>query len=175
MAVIRGERVSLREVREEDNPLFRRWRSDPEVLRWLFSERAPTEAEQQHWFESLASDETKTAFMVETATGRAIGQAKFDRIDRERGCAELGLMIGERAERGKGLGAEACRLLIQYGFEELALRRIDCLVLADNEPALGLYRKLGFREGDASPGPVLKDGRSCDVVRLSLLAPDKSA
>lgn len=176
MTRVEGERVSLREVREEDNPLFRRWRGDPEVLRWLFSDRAPAEDEQRRWFESLAADETRLAFTIETTDGRPIGQAGFKNIDRERGRAELGILIGERAERGRGLGAEACGLLVRHGFEQLGLRRIDCLVLADNERALGLYRKLGFRrDGSVRCEPVRKGGRLREVVCLSLLESDARA
>lgn len=176
MARVEGERVNLREVREEDNALLRRWRGDPEILRWLFSDLAPAEDEQRRWFESLASDETRLAFTIETAAGRPIGQAGFKNIDRESRRAELGILIGERAEWGRGLGAEACGLLVRHGFEELGLRRIDCLVLADNARALKLYRKLGFhRDEDVRCEPVRKGGRLREVVCLSLLDSDARA
>lgn len=46
--------------------------------------------------------------------------------------------------RDRGLGTEASRLFLSYGFEQLGLRRISLNVLNFNPRARRVYDKLGF-------------------------------
>ena len=48
-------------------------------------------------------------------------------------------------ELGKGFGREATQLLIDFAFEKIKINEINLSVYKDNEPAVKLYKKLGFR------------------------------
>ena len=54
------------------------------------------------------------------------------------------IFIGDEAARGRGIGTEAAKLMIQYGFEELGLHRIYLRALAGNMQAIRSYEKAGF-------------------------------
>jgi UDP-4-amino-4,6-dideoxy-N-acetyl-beta-L-altrosamine N-acetyltransferase len=169
MALLEGEKVRLREMREADVEHVVRWRNDPEVLGMLFSYRPLSEQEQREWFSKLPGDRTRVNFIVETLSGRPVGQAGFASLDHRDRRAELGVVIGEREEQGRGLGTDTVRLLVGYGFRELNLHRIDLRVLAGNDRALKLYRGLGFRDEGVLRRAVFKDGEFRDVVVLGLL------
>ncbi len=169
MAPLEGKKVRLREIREDDLAHIVRWRNDPEILGMLFSHRPLSEREQREWFEKLPGDKSRVSFMVETLEGKAVGQGGFGGIDHRSRLAELGIVIGEREEQGKGLGTEAVQLLLSYGFGELNLHRISLRVLDGNRRALRIYRGLGFKDEGVLREAVYKDGAFRDIVLLSLL------
>ncbi|WP_428943745.1 GNAT family N-acetyltransferase [Pantoea sp. FN060301] len=47
---------------------------------------------------------------------------------------------------GKGVGSALMKFGLTYSFDWLAVRKIDLEVFHDNEIAIGLYKKFGFRE-----------------------------
>jgi len=54
-------------------------------------------------------------------------------------------MIGEDDYRGKGVGKIAMDWLMDYSFNKLKLHKINLGVIANNVPAVKLYKKLGFK------------------------------
>jgi RimJ/RimL family protein N-acetyltransferase len=57
---------------------------------------------------------------------------------------------------GQGLGTEAARAIADYGFEQLQLSRLICLIDADNQASIKVARKIGMtfeREGRDEKGP----------------------
>ena len=50
-----------------------------------------------------------------------------------------------RAFWGQGIGSEAVRAVLHYGFTELNLNRIEAATIADNHESVKLLRKLGFQ------------------------------
>jgi UDP-4-amino-4,6-dideoxy-N-acetyl-beta-L-altrosamine N-acetyltransferase len=169
VALLEGEKVRLREIREADLAHIVRWRNDPRIMATLFSHRPLSEAEQLEWFCGLTADRSRVSFLVETPEGRPVGQGGFIGIDHRNRTAELGVMIGEREQQGRGLGTEAVRLLVNYGFAELNLHRIALRVLEGNPSALKLYRGLGFRDEGVLRQAAFKNGRFRDVLLLGLL------
>jgi hypothetical protein len=77
--------------------------------------------------------------------------------------------IGDAGDRGKGFGKEASGLALRFAFHELGLRRLSLDVIADNLPALALYRGLGFREEGLVRERVYRDGRTTDLIYMGLL------
>ncbi len=62
--------------------------------------------------------------------------------------AELAIALGELDYWGKGYGTEAARLIIEYGFRQLNLRRIRSNVFSPNHRSLKMHENLSFvREG----------------------------
>jgi RimJ/RimL family protein N-acetyltransferase len=85
------------------------------------------------------------------------------------GDAWLGIMIGERDYWGKGYGTDAMRLVVQYGFLELNLRRISLGLHAYNERALKSYEKAGFTLEGRMRGEGQRDGVRYDSLWMGIL------
>lgn len=64
---------------------------------------------------------------------------------RERsGCGAIQNLGVTPAHRGRGIGS-ALLLMALHGFQQVGLKQAFLEVTADNEPAIRLYRRLGFR------------------------------
>lgn len=168
---MQGTRVSLRRMTAEDTDTVVRLRSEPGALAQLFSDAPPTREAHLRWLADVEARGDRHEFMiVDRETGQCVGTIGLSQIDRRHRRAEYGVLIGEPDARGKGLAADASRLLLRYAFGELGLHRIFLHVLADNEPALRLYERLGFKTEGCLRQHVSKSGRWRDVIIMAILA-----
>ena len=81
----------------------------------------------------------------------------------------LGISIGDRDYWGRGYGTDAMRLIVQYGFIELNLRRISLGLHAYNERARKSYEKVGFKFEGRMRGEGLRDGVRFDSLWMGIL------
>ena len=72
-----------------------------------------------------------------------IGTCGFVALHTHRG--EIGYDLAS-AYRRQGYASEALEVLLEVGFEDMELHRIEALVMVDNVASAGLLRKCGFSE-----------------------------
>jgi diamine N-acetyltransferase len=171
--MLKGERVYLRPMERDDTEAVIRWRSDPETLGQLFSLLPHTREQHLQWYEDLQKRHDRLEFViVETSSSQPIGTVRLSDIDLRSQKAEYGILIGETVQRGQGLAQEASHLLLDFAFDELNLHRVYLRVIADNQPAIALYERLGFRREGTLRDDVFKRGRFHDVLYMALLRDD---
>ncbi len=59
---------------------------------------------------------------------------------------------------GQGLGTEAAQAIVHYGFEQLQLSRLICLIDGENQASIKVAMKIGMtfeKEGKDEKGPFL--------------------
>lgn len=93
-------------------------------------------------------------------------------IDNINLSADLHIMIGDKCNRGKGLGTFAVTSVVEHAFYNLNLRRIQLEVLDYNSTARALYRKIGFQEEGIKRKAVYKNGDYVDELIMALLRED---
>ncbi|OGO21610.1 MAG: hypothetical protein A2Y54_10200 [Chloroflexi bacterium RBG_16_51_16] len=81
----------------------------------------------------------------------------------------IGIAIGDRDRWGKGFGTDAIRLLVQYAFLELNLRRVTLGVNAYNARAIRSYEKVGFVREGVFRGDVKRENQRFDSLMMGLL------
>ncbi len=93
------------------------------------------------------------------AGGGCAGEAVLNQWDPGNDSRNFRILIGPDG-RDRGLGTEATRLIVGYGFERLGLHRVSLEVYAFNPRARRAYEKAGFRaEGIlASPSATTASG-----------------
>jgi RimJ/RimL family protein N-acetyltransferase len=130
------------------------------------------------WIESHAPAWTAgsavTFAIVETGLGKLAGAISLMSIHREHRRAELGYWIA--VDRwNKGLATEAGQQLLDFGFNDLALHRIESRHFLRNPASGRVMQKLGMREEGADRDWAIKWGRHETLARYSILKPEWAA
>lgn len=83
--------------------------------------------------------------LVESSTQTVLGGCGFHnwRIDHRR--AEIGYHLEKEEFKQRGFMKEAIAFVLNYGFKEINLHRIEALVSPKNVPSLKLVRHFGFQ------------------------------
>jgi RimJ/RimL family protein N-acetyltransferase len=169
--MLRGERVVLRTVEREDVDRLWELLEDIEVAHRvsnsppLFWSKARWEAEVEGWAEE--PDDTAARFVIEV-DGEVIGQCQLQKLDYYRGLCDLGISLG-RLYWGQGFGQDAVRILLRYAFRYLNMRKVCLEVLADDERAVGAYRKAGFVEEGRLRQQAWFEGAYADALVMAVL------
>lgn len=86
--------------------------------------------------------------------------------------AELGYTINP-SYWGNGYAVEASKELLRFGFENLNLKRIECMCFTDNNQSKRVCEKLCFvYEGIRKKGYQLYNGKICDLMAYALTDDD---
>ncbi|MDY6945386.1 MAG: GNAT family protein [Pseudomonadota bacterium] len=161
----------LRELERHDVPIINRWRADAALVGNLGSAfRYVGSAVDEKWFDNyLASRANNVRLAISSEDGVLIGAVYLLGIDWVHRHAEFSIWIGDASVQRRGAGETATRGMLNHAFGDLNLERVWLTVLPHNEPAIRLYRKVGFREEGRQRSAVYKNGRYEDMMMMSVL------
>jgi RimJ/RimL family protein N-acetyltransferase len=172
--MLQGERVRLRALERGDLPTMVRWFNDPEVRRRLARVEPMSLAEEERWFDALLRATTEVVFGI-VDSDVFVGTCGLHRIDWRNRSALLGIVLGDVAHRGRGLGTDAVQTLLRHAFANLGLHRVELEVLADNAPAIRCYERVGFTTEGIRRDARYLDGAFVDLVVMGILASEWSS
>ncbi len=172
--MLKGEKVLLRPVKRTDISLFLRWFNDPEVTQYLSMYLPMTEMAEEKWIEEVGTARAgnDVILVMEAQTleaGRAIGTLGLHRINQKDRSGTFGIAIGEKDFWSQGLGTDAARILIKYGFEQMNLHRISSSVFDFNERSFRMHKKVGFKEEGRRRQAIYKNGQYHDLIEFGML------
>lgn len=101
-----------------------------------------------------------------------IGNIKIDPVNTKHGFGEYGIMIGDKNEWGKGYAFEASKIVLEYCFILLGLRKICLGVINENTSAIKLYKKLGFSIEGVYKKHLLYNNQYSDCLRMAVFNPN---
>lgn len=170
-----GERLLLRNLGAEDaTDRYLAWLSDAVVTRHLEVRFSPPDSVDdlvKFIFANNASSDTLMLGIFLRSDGRHIGNIKLGPINRHHGTGDIGLVIGDRSEWGKGHAHAAIELLTDYAFTRLNIAKLTAGCYADNEGSRRAFLKAGFFEEGRRVAQWLVDGRRQDGILLGKLNP----
>jgi len=127
---------------------------------------------EKSYIESMTKHGEYQFAIVDKNTNKLLGNGGFNNINHINKTAEVGLFIGEEEDRNKGLGTEALRLLVKYGFEYLNLNNIMLRVYSFNERAIKCYTKTGFKEFGRRHNTTIIKNVTYDEIYMEILRED---
>jgi RimJ/RimL family protein N-acetyltransferase len=120
--MIEGEKIILTPMKKEYIETFLKWFNDPEIIKYLIVYRPLTREEEEQWFENKVKDQNSVIFSIlykgELEADVLIGNVGLE-IDWKNRIGAFGIVIGQTTYQSKGLGTEATRLMVNYGFTTL--------------------------------------------------------
>ncbi|NMO20269.1 GNAT family N-acetyltransferase [Pyxidicoccus fallax] len=169
-AFLIGPSVYLRPLEREDAPLVAGYLNNPAVRRTLAAYRPLSVGQEQAFLEALATNEQNVVLgVVSRDRDLLIGVTGLHRLDFRGRHAEFGLFIGDPSYWGRGLGTEATRLMLDYGFGTLNLNRVWLQVFGHHASAQRVYEKAGFRREGIQREQHFVEGRYTDGVLMGIL------
>ncbi|MCM8555969.1 GNAT family N-acetyltransferase [Streptomyces sp. STCH 565 A] len=174
--VLTGERVLLRPFTGNDADAVAEIIQDPEVIRYTFEPSSELTLERlRAWYGSRGEQDDRLDLAVtDRATGEVVGEVVLYDVDRSSHNCTFRTLIGPSG-RGRGLGTEATRLIVGYGFERLGLHRIQLDVYTDNHRARRVYEKVGFTTEGVRREVQLREGTWRDELVMSILSQEWNA
>ena len=74
-----------------------------------------------------------------------VGNIKYEPINRQNKSATLGIMIGDKKYRNKGIGFETIKISMDWLNKNYNIKKIKLGVDINNLQAIHLYKKLSFK------------------------------
>ncbi|HUO87273.1 MAG TPA: UDP-4-amino-4,6-dideoxy-N-acetyl-beta-L-altrosamine N-acetyltransferase [Thermoanaerobaculia bacterium] len=161
--------VALRPLALADILTVRRWRNDPDVARYMYSDHEIGEAEHARWF-GQALDAPDRVYWIVELDGDPVGLANVYAITRPHRRAYWAFYLADPRVRGRGVGSYVELFVMRHAFVELGLEKLCCEVLAGNEAVIRMHQKFGFVLEGVLRRHVWKDAQPMDVVTLAILA-----
>jgi RimJ/RimL family protein N-acetyltransferase len=178
--VLSGVKVVLRPFTENDLSAMHDALTDPEVLRLTGSVHGdedmadPDDAGRaeklREWYLGRNTQPDRLDLAVtDKASGQCVGEVVLNERDAGNHSCNFRTLIGP-AGRGRGLGTEAVRMIVGYGFEQLGLHRISLQVYAFNPRARHVYERVGFVEEGVLREELRYRDQWVDATVMSILA-----
>jgi ribosomal-protein-serine acetyltransferase len=150
---VTARRFSIRPYRIEDaDACYRAIMQSVDTLSdWMpWAEPTRTLEAQQAWVASKVEafrNRTEFEFAIVSMRGRYVGGCGLNRIDTVNQRANLGYWVKSSAT-GQGAATAATRLLVEWGFANTELERLEVIVSTRNPASLRVAQKAGaVREG----------------------------
>ncbi len=177
--IVVGEKVALGPLRRDLAATYARWWNQIDVRRGLDRMSVATPESEEKWVDECIKDGAEDApprvefTIYYRADAEPIGTVGLFGIEHAQGLCRFGIALGER--RGQGLGTEATRLALDFGFNVLHLRNVLLEVLDWNVAAVAAYERAGFRHIGVRRAAVMSRGRRADLVLMDAVPDDFGA
>lgn len=170
-ALLTGERVRFRELREPDLPHLAEWWNDPSqaVLQQNRVAARPEESAAA-MFRTWSKNESPSGFgySIVNPAERLVGHISVWGLAVPERIATMAIIIGPEFQ-DQGLGREALQLGLRFVFEEMGAHKAELQTWSYNARALHLYASVGFAEEGRRRAAVFHRGAFHDQVLLGLL------
>ncbi len=173
MMIVENETVALRLMEAQDTDLIIKWRNTDSVRTHFIYQKPFTRQTHENWIKTMVETGKVDQFIICDKTNHftPVGSVYIRDIDMTHKKAEYGIFIGEESARGKGIGTNAAKLMLEYCFENKMLHRVFLRVFADNEQAIRSYEKAGFLREALLKDDVCINGTYRDIVLMGIINP----
>ena len=167
--------ILRRAIREDAEPMFRNWASDPEVTKYLtwptHDSAAVSERVLGSWIREYEKENYYQWMIVLKEMGEPIGTISVVRQNEPVQEAEIGYCIG-RNWWHKGIVSEALRAVMDFLFTEVGMNRIAARHDPNNPHSGGVMRKCGMKYEGTHRACDRNNQGVCDTVQYAILRRD---
>lgn len=143
--ILKNKRITLRPLKLSDAEFFCRWMNDKEVVKYLLFQSGMKIQDEIKWVRIQQRNKNKIIWSIENEVGDLIGNTCLD-LNSQNKVANLGIVIGEKDQWGKGYASEVLELLKSYVFKKLKYNRFELEYRTENKKAEKAYLKAGFKK-----------------------------
>ncbi|MEO8447948.1 MAG: GNAT family protein [bacterium] len=170
-----GDKIYLSPISREDiSEEYVSWLNDKEVCSENSHATFPnTYSKTLAYIKSVENSSTDIVFAIRSKKNDDhIGNISLQNINRINRSGEVAILIGNKNYWNKGIGSEAYKLIIEYGFNTLNLNRIASGQTLTNKGMISVCEKSGMKKEGILREVMFKNGRYLDAVIYSILLKD---
>jgi ribosomal-protein-alanine N-acetyltransferase len=168
------ERLILRKMLPTDADDMFEYAQNPIVTQFLLWEPHVTRKFTQSYLKFIQSQYAGAMFFDWAVTladsGKMIGTCGFARLDLPNRVGEIGYVLNPDF-RARGIAVEAARAVIDFGFKNLALHRIEARFMQGNDASRRVMEKLGMSFEGFAKDSIFVKGAYRTVGTCSLINP----
>ncbi len=140
-----------------------------ELLQWTGPHFTfPLDRRQLHDYASSASENRQLISGTCPSTGAVVAHAELNVLP-DHDLGQLRRIAVAPEERGNGVGRALVQWVVEFGFSQLRLNRLELVVFSFNEPARRCYEAVGFRQEGYSHEARKSSKGYWDLVQMGLL------
>ena len=159
-----------------------------QLISWIADERLllnwsgslftfPLTPDKLAWYLDGTNDPATADALVykatDTLTGEVVGHISLGGISRKNQAARISrVIVGAPDARGRGIGRQMVEAVLDVGFGQLGLHRIDLGVYDFNTAALRCYEQAGLVREGCSRDVLRHENEYWSLVEMSMLAPE---
>lgn len=167
---LENNKVLLRPMVRQDFPLLQAQASDPEMWRYFTHDLSIAE-EFERWADPHFGLERLQFTVVDKASGALAGATAFGNFSARDQRVEIGWTWLGQDFQGTGINQTMKKLMLDYCFETLKLKRVEIKTDVLNMPARKALLKCGaVEEGILRSHTLMTHGRRRDTIYYSVLA-----
>ena len=158
---LRTDRLTLRRLKQSDaDDMFDYARREDvtEYLRWYPHQSKKYTSDYLRYVSARYNlGDFYDWAVIERESGKMIGTCGFTSFDLPHNSAEIGYVLNPDFH-GKGYATEAAARVVEFGFSQLGLHRIEARFMRENTASLHVMEKLGMTlEGYRRDGMLIKE------------------
>lgn len=145
--MLRGDNLYLRAIEPEDATRIMVWENNSDNWRVSGTEcpySLHTILDYIHSIHNFRQSGELRMMICNKETDQPIGTLDLFEANFKHGRAGIGILIGEKENRGKGYAKESLLILIRYATKVLGFHNLFANVLIDNEASSNLFESIGF-------------------------------
>ena len=167
---MKGRKVEIRGIREEDLPLLLDMINDPVINNMTVGEsKKVSMQEQEAWFERYLQSGANNRFIIENKDDGAVGTIIITDIDEVNRSCGLAIKLSEGRISSPGVGIDAFMVMLRYCFEDLKMHRVTANAIDYNKASLNLQSRCGMKREGVLRQAAFKNGEFHDVIITSML------
>ncbi|MFD0681468.1 MULTISPECIES: GNAT family N-acetyltransferase [unclassified Paenibacillus] len=145
--------IKLRRFQEDDFDRLINWAKTPEfLLQWagpMFYYPLDRKQLEKYYHSSIVEKPLRKIYTaINTELNEEVGHIELNNVDLRNNSATISRVLVDERFRGKGYGSQMVSELLEVGFVEMGLHRIDLFVFDFNKSAIACYENAGFvKEG----------------------------
>lgn len=173
--VIEGRNIFLRPIQQSDSSgPYLNWLNDPVINQYLESRFVSWTTEMlSSYIANLVNNNSEFLFAIcTTESKKHIGNIKLGPVNWNHRFADVGIIIGDKGQWGKGRASEAIKTICGYGFDELKLNKITAGCYGDNQGSVKAFIRVGFQQEGILRKKFFSSAGFQDHILLGILNED---
>ena len=107
--------------------------------------------------------------LIDKKTDKIIGLCGFHTWHTDHNRAEIGYGLFDDNYKGQGIMSEVLTLIVDYGFRNMGLERIEAFVSPNNIPSIKLLKRIKFKEEGYLKHHYFHNNKMDDSIVFALL------